>query len=187
MLFISCRWSKVTGYNCILHDWLYELQRREITGPLSPSVGICVCACTHFCTGCSEQQSIVISLLCSCTTLLGFFFFFLFGIVGFISEDNMKPPQSIFKKIQNQQWPAYSRPAVTVLSLSLLLHLYPPAQAEFSLFSYILWGGVARDSEKGSENWVLHTNHIDFFFNFHLCFSFFSFVLRVNLTFSGFW
>lgn len=25
-------------------------------------------------------------------------FFFLFGIVGFISEDNMKPPQSIFKK-----------------------------------------------------------------------------------------
>lgn len=90
-------------------------------------------------------------------------FFFLFGIVGFISEDNMKPPQSILKKIQNQQWPAYSRPAVTVLSLSLLLHLYPPAQAEFSLFSYILWGGVARDSEKGSENWVLHTNHIDFF------------------------
>lgn len=187
MLFISCRWSKVTGYNCILHDWLYELQRREITGPLSPSVGICVCACTHFCTGCSEQQSIVISLLCSCTTLLGFFFFFLFGIVGFISEDNMKPPQSIFKKNPKSTMACLFKaccycaifitaatPLSTCTSWIQLVQLYSLRRR-----CPRLWKGVRKLSSAHKSYW--------FFFNFHLCFSFFSFVLRVNLTFSGFW
>lgn len=115
--------------------------------------------------------------------------------MGFISEDNMKsppmrrstPPQSIFKKNPKSTiaclfkaccYCAIFITAATALSTctSWIQHV--------QLYSLRrrcprLWKGVRKLSSAHKSYW--------FFFNFHLCFSFFSFELRVNLTFSGFW
>lgn len=149
MLFISCRWSQVTGYNCILHDWLYELQWDwRLQAPLCALAHLCVCVDAQFCAG------VVLAIEhrigpCSHTVLSSLWFILLFGIVFVIPEDNITfillPQYFLIRKIlfpTLYRCCSYCTIAFPYIQMYVQLHTYIHTDQWFYNMGSGLWSEI---------------------------------------------